>query len=204
MLAFFLFQVVFMETAGYIIIGAIAERITFAGFICAEIAMGAIIYPIYGNWVWGGGWLAHLGTSLDLGHGAVDFAGSGVVHATGGWAALALAMHPRAAHRQVPKDGTPRAFPGHNLGYVVIGTLVLTFGWMGFNPGSTFGATDLRIGVVAVNTLLSACVGRGRGDGVDELRSGGSPTSRCRATACSPDWSRSPRRVRSSHRGRRS
>ena len=91
-MAFFLFQVVFMETAGYIIIGAIAERITFAAFICAEIAMGAIIYPIYGMWVWGGGWLAHLGRSLDLGHGAVDFAGSGVVHATGGWAALALAM----------------------------------------------------------------------------------------------------------------
>ncbi len=61
-LAFFLFQVVFMETAGYIIIGAIAERISFAGFIFAEIAMGAIIYPIYGMWVWGGGWLAHLGT----------------------------------------------------------------------------------------------------------------------------------------------
>ena len=87
-LAFFLFQVVFMETAGYIIIGAIAERITFAGFIFAEVAMGAIVYPIYGNWVWGGGWLAHLGQSLHLGHGAVDFAGSGVVHATGGWAAL--------------------------------------------------------------------------------------------------------------------
>src|SRR5713226_8202905 len=91
-LAFFLFQVVFMETAGYIIIGAIAERISFAGFLLAELAMGAIVYPIYGNWVWGGGWLSHLGQSLDLGHGAVDFAGSGVVHATGGWAALALAM----------------------------------------------------------------------------------------------------------------
>ena len=108
-------------------------------------------------WVWGGGWLAHLGTSLDLGHGAVDFAGSGVVHATGGWAALALAMILGPRIGKYRSDGTPRAFPGHNLGYVVIGTLVLTFGWMGFNPGSTFGATDLRIGVVAVNTLLSAC-----------------------------------------------
>jgi Amt family ammonium transporter len=158
-LAFFLFQVVFMETAGYIIIGAIAERITFAGFICAEIAMAAVIYPIYGQWVWGGGWLAHLGQSLDLGHGVVDFAGSGVVHATGGWAALALAgiLGPRIGKYR--KDGSVRAFPGHNLGYVVIGTLVLTFGWMGFNPGSTFGATDLRIAVVAVNTLLSASAG---------------------------------------------
>jgi Amt family ammonium transporter len=159
-IAFFLFQVVFMETAGYIIIGAIAERVSFAGFILAEIAMGAIIYPIYGNWMWGGGWLAHLGTgALKLGNGAVDFAGSGVVHATGGWAALALAMVLGPRIGKYRKDGTPNAFPGHNLGYAVIGTLVLTFGWMGFNPGSTFGATDLRIAIVAVNTLLAASAG---------------------------------------------
>jgi ammonium transporter, Amt family len=159
-LAFFLFQVVFMETAGYIIIGAIAERISFAGFVLAEIAMGAIIYPVYGMWMWGGGWLSHLGTgALKLGNGAVDFAGSGVVHATGGWVALALAMILGPRIGKYRKDGSVRAFPGHNLGYVVIGTLVLVFGWMGFNPGSTFGATDLRIGIVAVNTLLSACAG---------------------------------------------
>ena len=176
-LAFFLFQVVFMETAGYIIIGAIAERISFAGFIFAEIAMGAIIYPIYGIWVWGGGWLAQLGQSLDLGHGAVDFAGSGVVHATGGWAALALAMLLGPRIGKYRSDGTVRAFPGHNLGYVVIGTLVLIFGWMGFNPGSTFGATDLRIGIVAVNTLLSASAGAVVAM-AGPTGSGGSPTSR--------------------------
>jgi Amt family ammonium transporter len=158
-MAFFLFQVVFMETAGYIIIGAIAERVSFAAFILAEIAMGAVIYPIYGNWIWGGGWLSQLGHSLNLGNGAVDFAGSGVVHATGGWAALALAMILGPRIGKYNKDGTPNAFPGHNLGYAVIGTLVLTFGWMGFNPGSTFGATDLRISVVAVNTLLAASAG---------------------------------------------
>jgi len=158
-LAMFLFQVVFMETAGYIIIGAIAERISFAGFILAELAMGAIIYPIYGNWVWGGGFLAHLGQSLHWGHGAVDFAGSGVVHATGGWTALTLAVILGPRIGKFNKDGTPNAFPGHNLGYVVVGTLVLVFGWMGFNPGSTFGATDLRISVVAVNTLLAGCFG---------------------------------------------
>src|SRR6478736_2255241 len=156
-MAFFLFQVVFMETAGYIIIGAIAERINFRTFILAELAMGALIYPIFGMWVWGGGWLAKLGQSADLGHGAVDFAGSGVVHSTGGWAALALAMLLGPRIGKYRKDGTARAFPGHNLGYVVIGTLILVFGWMGFNPGSTFGATDLRIAIVAVNTLLSAC-----------------------------------------------
>jgi Amt family ammonium transporter len=158
-IAFFLFQVVFMETAGYIIIGAIAERVSFAGFILAEIAMGAVIYPIYGNWMWGGGFLSQLGHSVHLGNGAVDFAGSGVVHATGGWTALALAMILGPRIGKYKEDGTPRAFPGHNLGYAVIGTLVLTFGWMGFNPGSTFGATDLRISVVAVNTLLAASAG---------------------------------------------
>jgi Amt family ammonium transporter len=158
-LAMFLFQVVFMETAGYIIIGAIAERISFAGFLLAEVAMGAIIYPIYGQWLWGGGFLAKLGSSMSWGHGAVDFAGSGVVHATGGWAALALAIVIGPRLGKFNKDGSPNAFPGHNLGYVVIGTLVLVFGWMGFNPGSTFGATDLRIAVVAVNTLLAGCFG---------------------------------------------
>jgi Amt family ammonium transporter len=158
-LAMFLFQVVFMETAGYIIIGAIAERISFAGFLLAEVAMGAVIYPIYGNWIWGGGFLAKLGSSLHWGHGAVDFAGSGVVHATGGWTALTLAIILGPRIGKFNRDRSPNAFPGHNLGYVVVGTLVLVFGWMGFNPGSTFGATDLRIAVVAVNTLLAGCFG---------------------------------------------
>ena len=158
-MAFFLFQVVFMETAGYIIIGAIAERISFSMFILAEITMGALLYPVFGNWVWGGGFLAKLGQTWNLGHGAVDFAGSGVVHATGGWAALALAVVLGARIGKFNRDGSPNAIPGHNIGYVVIGTLVLVFGWMGFNPGSTFGATDLRISLVAVNTLISACFG---------------------------------------------
>jgi ammonium transporter, Amt family len=155
----FLFEVVFMETAGYIITGAIAERISFAGFLLAEVVLAAIIYPIYGMWIWGGGWMAHLGTSLHLGHGAVDFAGSGVVHATGGWIALALAMVLGPRIGKFNKDGSANAIPGHNIPFVVIGTLVLVFGWMGFNPGSTLGATDLRIGLVAVNTLLAACTG---------------------------------------------
>ena len=162
-----------METAGYIIIGAIAERISFAGFLLAEIAMGAIIYPIYGNWVWGGGWLAKLGTSL------APRSRRGRLRRIrcrardrrlGGPRAGDAA---RAPHRQVPRrTGRSEAFPGHNLGYVVIGTLVLIFGWMGFNPGSTFGATDLRIGIVAVNTLLAACVGRDPGHVLDQLEVG--------------------------------
>ena len=158
-IALFMFEVVFMETAGYIIIGAIAERISFAGLIAAELALGGLIYPVFGNWVWGGGWLAHLGQTLHLGHGAVDFAGSGVVHATGGIAALALAILLGPRLGKFNRDGTPNAMPGHDLSYVVVGTFILLFGWMGFNPGSTLGATDLRIAVVAVNTVLAACFG---------------------------------------------
>src|SRR5213079_2612785 len=131
----------------------------FAGLIVSELAIGAVIYPVFGNWVWGGGWLAHLGQTFHLGHGAVDFAGSGVVHGTGGWAALALAMILGPRIGKFNADGSANAIPGHNIAFVVIGTLVLVFGWMGFNPGSTLGATDLRIGLVAVNTLLAACVG---------------------------------------------
>src|SRR4029434_4078154 len=81
---FFFCEVVFMETAGYIIVGAICERITFWSFLLCEIFMGAILYPIFGCWVWGGGWMSQLGSTMGLGHGYVDFAGSTVVHAVGG------------------------------------------------------------------------------------------------------------------------
>jgi Amt family ammonium transporter len=154
-----LFEVVFMETAGYIIVGAICERITFGAFLMAELFMGAILYPIFGNWVWGGGWMSQLGSSMGLGHGYVDFAGSTVVHAVGGFAAMALAMVLGPRLGKYGPDGKSRAFPAHNLVFVVIGTFILLFGWMGFNPGSTLGATDLRISVVAINTNLAAIFG---------------------------------------------
>ena len=156
---FALFEVVFMETAGYIIVGAICERITFGGFLLAELFMGALLYPIFGNWVWGGGWLSQLGNSMGLGHGYVDFAGSTVVHAVGGFAAMALAVILGPRLGKYGPDGKPKAFPAHNLSFVVIGTFILLFGWMGFNPGSTLGATDLRISVVAINTNLAAIFG---------------------------------------------
>jgi Amt family ammonium transporter len=156
---FALFEVVFMETAGYIIVGSICERITFGGFLMAEMFMGAILYPIFGNWVWGGGWMSQLGNSMGLGHGYVDFAGSTVVHAVGGFAAMALAIILGPRLGKYGPDGKPRAFPAHNLVFVVIGTFILLFGWMGFNPGSTLGATDLRISVVAINTNLAAIFG---------------------------------------------
>src|SRR5215510_8660783 len=156
---FALFEVVFMETAGYIIVGAICERITFGGFLLAEMFMGAILYPVFGNWVWGGGWLSQLGNSMGFGHGYVDFAGSTVVHAVGGFAAMALALILGPRLGKYGPDGKVNAFPAHNIAFVVTGTFILLFGWMGFNPGSTLGATDLRISVVAINTNLAAVAG---------------------------------------------
>ncbi len=154
-----LFEVVFMETAGYIIVGAICERITFWAFLLCELFVGGLLYPISGCWVWGGGWMSQLGTSMHLGHGYVDFAGSSVVHSVGGFCAMALAIILGPRLGKYDKQGRPRAFPASNLVFVVTGTFLLLFGWMGFNPGSTLGATDLRIAVVAVNTNLAAVAG---------------------------------------------
>src|SRR6202162_752027 len=154
-----LFEVVFMETAGYIIVGAICERITFWAFLLCELFIGGLLYPISGCWVWGGGWLSQLGSSMHLGHGYVDFAGSSVVHSVGGFCAMALALILGPRLFKYGPDGKPRAFPASNIVFVVTGTFVLLFGWMGFNPGSTLGATDLRIAVVAVNTNLAAVAG---------------------------------------------
>src|SRR5713226_4240184 len=154
-----LFEVVFMETAGYIIVGSICERITFWSFIMCEMFMGAILYPIFGCWVWGGGWLSQLGNTMGYGHGYVDFAGSTVVHAVGGFAAMAISVVLGPRLGKFGPDGKSRAFPAHNIVFVVTGTFILLFGWMGFNPGSTLGATDLRISVIAVNTNLSAVAG---------------------------------------------
>ena len=157
--ALMLFEVVFMETAGYIIVGAICERITFGAFILCELFLGAVLYPIFGCWVWGGGWLSQLGSSVGLGHGYCDFAGSSVVHALGGFCAMALAVILGPRLGKYGSDGRPRAFRAHNVPFVVAGTLILLFGWMGFNAGSTLGSTDLRISVIAVNTNLAAVAG---------------------------------------------
>jgi len=154
-----LFEVVFMETAGYIIVGSICERITFGGFVLCELFVGALLYPIFGCWVWGGGWLSQLESTMGWAHGYVDFAGSTVVHAVGGFCAMALAVILGPRLGKYDAKGNPVAFPAHNLAFVVTGTFILLFGWMGFNPGSTLGATDLRISVVAVNTNLAAVAG---------------------------------------------
>jgi len=112
---------------------------------------------MFGCWVWGGGWLSQLGNTLHWAHGYVDFAGSTVVHGMGGFCAMALAIILGPRLGKYGADGKPRAFPAHNLAFVVIGTFILLFGWMGFNPGSTLAGTDLRISVIAINTNLSAC-----------------------------------------------
>jgi ammonium transporter, Amt family len=156
---FALFEVVFMETAGYIIVGAICERITFWAFLICELFVGAFLYPVFGCWVWGGGWLSQLGSTMHLGHGYVDFAGSSVVHGVGGFCAMALSVILGPRLGKYGPDGKPRAFPAHNIVFVVTGTFILLFGWMGFNPGSTLAATDLRISVVAINTNLAAVAG---------------------------------------------
>ncbi|MFA4843073.1 MAG: ammonium transporter [Candidatus Omnitrophota bacterium] len=155
----FLFQMVFMDTTATIPTGALAERWKFISFVIYGIFVGTIIYPIFGNWVWGGGWLAMLGQNFGLGHGHVDFAGSSVVHMTGGVMALvgAWLLGPRLG--KFNKDGSPNPIPGHSIPMAVIGTFILAFGWFGFNAGSTLAGTDLRIGVVAVNTMLASATG---------------------------------------------
>ncbi|TAN42598.1 MAG: ammonium transporter [Nitrospirae bacterium] len=151
----FLFQMVFMDTTATIPTGSMAERWTMKSFIVYALFISGIVYPLYANWVWGGGWLAKLGTNFALGHGHVDFAGSSVVHLTGGMAALAgaIVLGPRMG--KFGPDGKPRAIPGHHIPMAVVGCFILAFGWFGFNAGSTLAGSDFRIGVVAVNTMLA-------------------------------------------------
>ncbi len=158
----FLFEMVFMDTALTIVTGACAERWKFFAFAVSSVLMGALTYPLYGNWAWGGGWLSQLGTNLGLGKGYCDFAGSGVVHAVGGMTALAVAMilGPRIA--KFNRDGSSNMIIGHDISAVLIGCFILAFGWFGFNPGSTLGAStngNLRIGSIAVATMLAGCTG---------------------------------------------
>ncbi len=158
----FLFQMVFMDTAATIVTGAAAERWKFAAFAVSSMFLAAITYPLFANWAWGGGWLAALGTNFGLGHGYCDFAGSGVVHAVGGLSALAMAIIIGARIGKYNRDGSSNAIPGHDITMVLLGCFILAFGWFGFNPGSTLGASGngaLRIGSIAVNTMLAGATG---------------------------------------------
>lgn len=155
----FLFQMVFMDTAATIPTGAMAERWKFSAFCVYAVFIAGILYPIFGNWVWGGGWLAKLGSNMHLGNGYIDWAGSSVIHAVGGITAMAGAMVLGPRLGKFNKDGSPNAMPGHHIPMAILGTIILAFGWFGFNAGSSLAATDLRISVIAVNTMLAAAAG---------------------------------------------
>jgi Amt family ammonium transporter len=158
-MGFFLYMVAFMDTTATIPTGSMAERWKWSSFIWWGLFCGGLYYPLFGAWTWGGGWLSQLGNSLDLGFGYVDFAGSGIVHATGGAAALAGAkvLGPRIG--KYGADGKPRAILGHNLPMAALGTFILLFGWFGFNAASTFAATDVQFAVAATNTGIAGAFG---------------------------------------------
>jgi len=154
----FFFMMVFMDTTATIPTGALAERWSWKNFVLYGFWV-ALPYCLYANWLWGGGWLAQGGINWGLGHGAVDFAGSGVVHGMGGLIGLAGAICIGARIGKYDSQGRPHAMPGHNVMAVVLGTFILAFGWFGFNPGSTLAGTDLRISFIVVNTMLSSFTG---------------------------------------------
>jgi len=156
----FLFQMVFMDTALTIVTGSVAERWKYIAFCVSSIVLGAITYPLFAHWAWGGGWLYKLGANFGLGAGYADFAGSGVVHSVGAITALAAALIVGPRIGKYNRDGSPNAIPGHDIVIVLTGCFILAFGWFGFNPGSTLGASGaLRISVVAVATMLAGCTG---------------------------------------------
>jgi Amt family ammonium transporter len=151
LLAKFFFQLVFAGTAATIVSGSVNERTKYAAFIVFSAVLTAVIYPIVGHWIWGGGFLAQMGF--------YDFAGSTVVHSVGGWAALAgiIVIGPRLG--RFDPQGRPTAVPGHHMGYVFTGGLILWLGWFGFNPGSTMAADPEAIARIAVTTNLAAASG---------------------------------------------
>lgn len=144
----FFFQLVFAGTAATIVSGAVAERIKYVSFIVFSFVLVAVMYPITGHWIWGGGWLAKLGMW--------DFAGSTVVHSVGGWAALAgvVVLGPRFG--KYDENGRIKPVPGHNLSLATIGCFILWLGWFGFNPGSTMAAVVNDMARICVTTNSAA------------------------------------------------
>ena len=159
LLGFFLYMVAFMDTTATIPTGSMAERWKWKSFVIWGLFCGAIYYPLFAAWTWGGGWLAKSWETMSLGAGYVDFAGSGVVHAVGGVAALAgaIVLGPRIG--KYGPDGKPRAIPGHNIPMAMLGCFILLFGWFGFNAASTFASTDIQFATVAANTAIAGAVG---------------------------------------------
>ena len=158
-IGFFLYMVAFMDTTATIPTGSMAERWKWNSFVIWGLFCGAVYYPLFAAWTWGGGWLARSWSSMSLGAGYVDFAGSGVVHAAGGVAALAgaIVLGPRIG--KFGADGKPRALPGHHIPMAMLGTFILLFGWFGFNAASTFASTDVQFATVATNTAIAGAFG---------------------------------------------
>lgn len=150
--AFWLFQAAFCGAAATIVAGGMAERMKFMAYLMYSFLISALIYPIIGHWVWGGGWLANLNFT--------DFAGSTVVHAVGGFAALVgtIMLGPRIG--KYGPDDKPNAIAGHSIPLASLGVFILWFGWFGFNPGSTLAVGDgSLIARIAINTNLAAATG---------------------------------------------
>ena len=149
----------YMSVAATIPSGALAERWRFKSFFIFTLITGAFIFPIFGCWMWGGGWLAGLGKYAHLGNGAVDYAGSSVVHLLGGTLAVAgvLRMGPRIG--KYDEERNPRPIFGHHVPMVLLGTLLLAFAWFGFNTARSFAAQDGRAAIIAVNTALASAAG---------------------------------------------
>jgi len=150
--AFWLFQACFCGAAATIVAGGMAGRMKFPAYLAYTAVVSAVVYPIIGHWVWGGGWLAEWGFG--------DFAGSTVVHLTGGSIALVgtLMLGPRIG--KFTPDKKAKAIPGHNIPLAALGVFLLWFGWFGFNPGSTLEVGDgVAISLVALNTNIAACAG---------------------------------------------
>ncbi|HHV09094.1 MAG TPA: ammonium transporter [Clostridiales bacterium] len=154
LMAFLIFQTVFCATAATIVSGAMAERTKFAAYCLYSMAISAVVYPVSGHWIWGGGWLSELGFH--------DFAGSTAVHMVGGVSALigAKMLGPRLG--KYDKEGKPKAIPGHSLTLGALGVFILWFCWFGFNGGSTVSATGddslLSMGSIFVTTNMAAAV----------------------------------------------
>ena len=152
-----MFQTVFAATAATIVSGAVAERTKFSAYLIFSIAITAIIYPISGHWVWGGGWLSSLSTPFH------DFAGSTVVHSVGAWVGLAGAVVIGPRIGKYTKEGKARAIPGQNLALGALGVFILWFGWFGFNPGSQLAAAGSgnasAISHIFITTNLAAAAG---------------------------------------------
>ncbi len=146
----FFFQLVFAGTAATIVSGAVAERIKFVSFLVFSFFLVAISYAVTGHWIWGGGWLSKMGF--------YDFAGSTVVHAVGGWAALVGSAVLGSRLGRYSEESTG-AMPGHNMGLATLGCLILWLGWFGFNPGSTMALNPKLISQIALTTNMAAATG---------------------------------------------